>query len=215
MARAHNGVPAGGARSGRWIALTAAAVVLVLAAATATLAMTHSLSGNASTPRGAGASGPARASRQSGPAAAPAATPVSVLASGNRVVVAAGAAGAPRSRVVALFLASYFAAINAHDYLAYRRLFSLTTRGGLSGTAFTDGYGTTRDSLATLRRIADTGPSLLRADVTFTSHQQPGHSPSHTSCTLWRISLYLVRDGNGYLPQAPPTQYQAWFRACP
>lgn len=214
MARAAYGRPAGSPRSGRRIALTAAAVVLVIAAAAATLALAHHRSGSGSPPAGAGPSSAIRAST-SAPAAAPSATPGTSLASGNSVVVAAGAAGSPHASAVVSFLARYFAAINAHDYQAYRRLFGAAIRGGLSQAAFTAGYGTTNDSAAKLRGIGVIGPAELDAVVTFTSHQLPGQSPSHSSCTAWRISLYLVREGNGYLLHAPPSGYRASFRACP
>jgi len=212
MARAAYGGPAGSPRSGRRIALTAAAVVLVIAAAAATLALAHHRSGSGSPPAGASSGG---TSRQSAPAAAPAATPATSLASGNRVVVVApGAAGSPHTSAVVSLLARYFAAINAHDYPAYRRLFSAAIRGGLSQAAFTAGYGTTSDSSARLGSIGVIGPAELDAVVTFTSHQRPADSPSYSGCTLWRISLYLVRQGNGYLLHAPPSGYRASFRAC-
>lgn len=116
---------------------------------------------------------------------------------------------------MAEFLTRYFTAINAHDYLAYRRLFSATVRDALSRAVFTAGYGTTTDSLARLRYISAIGGGQFDAVITFTSHQRPYQSPSQSSCTRWRISLFLVRNGNGYLLQAPPSGYQASFSACP
>ena len=213
MARAAYGVPGPGAHSGRWIALTAAMAVLVMAAAAVALAL-----GNGRTPGGS-PQADARA-QQSGPAAepsptAPDQTQATALATGRRVAVAAGAATAPDARPVVSFLTRYFTAINDHDYRAYLRLYSPAIRGSLTPKAFSAGYGTTRDSLATLRHIGVIGLGQLVAVVTFTSHQQPGQSASRSACTRWRISLYLIRAGGGYLLQTPPTGYLASFRACP
>jgi hypothetical protein len=213
MARAASGVPAGSPHRGRWIAMSAAAAVLVMAAAATTLALGHHPSGGGSPP--AGASGTVRATSPSGPASTPTATPTAVVANGYRVAVATGAARSSHARLVVLVLTRYFAAINAHDYQAYRRLFSAPISSRLSQAAFTAGYGTTRDSLAELRRIDALGAGRLAAVVTFISHQQPRSSPSQSPCTSWRITLYLMPAGNGYLLQAPPAGYRASFRACP
>ncbi len=211
MARAAYGVPGPGPHSGRWIALTAAMAVLVMAAAAVTLALGNSRS------RGGSPQAGDRAKR-SGPAAGPSPSApgqATALATGHRVAVAAGAAASPDTRPVVSFLTRYFTAINDHDYQAYLRLYSPAIRGGLTPAAFSAGYGTTRDSLATLRHIGVIGPGQLDAVVTFTSHQQPGQSASQSACTRWRISLYLIREGAGYLLQAPPSGYLASFRACP
>lgn len=212
MARAAYGLPGRGPHSGRWIALTAAMAVLVMAAAAVTLALAN---GHA---RGGSPRAGTRA-RQSGPAAgpsptAPSGTQATALANGY-VAVAAGAAGSPNAPPAVSFLTRYFAAINDHDYRAYLRLYSPAIRGSLTPAAFSAGYGTTRDSLATLRHISVIGPGQLDAVVTFTSHQQPGQSASQSACTRWRISLYLIRADNGYLLQTPPSGYLASFRACP
>jgi hypothetical protein len=213
MARAAYDLPGRDPHSGRWIALTAAMAVLVMAAAAAALALANGRAGGGSPQAGARAS-------QSGPAVGPSPTvprqtQATALAAGRRVAVAAGAAASPHARPVVAFLTRYFAAINGHDYRAYLRLYSPAIRGSLTPAAFSAGYGTTRDSLATLRHVGVTGPGHLDAVVTFTSHQQPGQSASQSACTRWRISLYLIREGNRYLLQTPPSGYLASFRACP
>ena len=83
------------------------------------------------------------------------------------------------------FLNRYFDAINAHDFAAYRRLFTPSLRGGLSAPAFQSGYGTTRDSAVTLRGVRATAAGEIQALVTFTSHQQASQSPTHSACTDW------------------------------
>jgi hypothetical protein len=212
MARAAYGLPDRNLHSGRWIALTAAMAVLVMAAAAVTLAMANSPARDGSPQAGARA-------RQSGPPAGPSptvpgGTRAAALASGN-IAVAAGVAASPYERLVVSFLTRYFAAINDHDYRAYLRLFGRTNRDSLTAAAFSAGYGSTRDSLATLRHIGVISQGHLAAIITFTSHQKPGQSPSQSACTRWRISVYLTREGNEYLLQMPPSGYQASFRACP
>jgi hypothetical protein len=211
MARAAYGFPGRSVHSGRWIALTAATAVLVMAAAAVALALAHGRSRGVSPQAGARA-------RQSGPAAGPSPIapggPRATALASRYVAVAAGAAASPHARPVVSFLTLYFAAINDHDYRAYLRLFSRASRGSLTPAAFSSGYGTTRDSLATLRHIGVIRQGQLYAVVTFTSHQQPGQSPSRSACTRWRISVYLIRQGNGYLLQTPPAGYLASYRAC-
>ena len=211
MTRAASGLRARGLHSGRGIALTAAATVLVIAAAAATLTLLHSHAPGGSAAAGGRASGAASTST---PIAAPTVTPVTAVDSGIHIAVASAAAHSPHARPIVKFLTRYFTAINAHDYLAYRHLFSPAVRSGLSRAAFTAGYATTTDSLARLLSISVIGPGPLDAVVTFSSHQRPGQSPSQSSCTRWRISLFLVRTGHGYLLQAPPSGYRASFRGC-
>ncbi len=112
------------------------------------------------------------------------------------------------------FLNRYFDAINAHNFAAYRRLFTPSLRGGLSATAFQSGYGTTRDSAVTLRGVSATAAGEIQALVTFTSHQQASQSPTHSACTDWSISLYLVRNGARYALATPPGGYSASDSAC-
>jgi hypothetical protein len=130
------------------------------------------------------------------------------------VAIDPAAAGAPHEAAVVAVLNRYFSAINDHAYGAYEGLFSPAVRNGLSQATFTAGFGTTRDSAVTLRSISALGTGELEASVTFTSHQQPAASPTHSSCTAWRISLYLVKQGRRYLLTAPPPGYQASFRSC-
>ena len=108
----------------------------------------------------------------------------------------------------------YFSAINDHAYGAYERLFSPAVRNGLSQATFMAGFGTTHDSAVTLRSMSALSTGELEVGVTFTSHQQPAASPSQSSCTAWRISLYLVKQGRRYLLTAPPAGYQASYRSC-
>ena len=112
------------------------------------------------------------------------------------------------------FLSRYFTAINSHDYDAYQRLFSVPGRDELSVANFNSGYATSRDSRAVLHSVSVVGPGQLAVLVTFTSHQQPAASPTHTSCTAWSISLYLIRREHRYLMQSPPGNYGAFASSC-
>jgi hypothetical protein len=192
-------------RGGRWISAAAAAGVVIIATAAVVILLNHGRpapsAGRGSTP-GSGAPG-----QQRQPTAAPKAS------SGPLTVTPAAAAG-PDAKAVARLVTRYFRAINNHDFALYRTLFSASLRGGLSSAAFARGYGTSRDSLATLQGITRSGAGELNAAVSFTSHQQSADTPSHSACTTWRISLYLARQGHGYVIVSPPAGYKASFGTC-
>ncbi len=196
-------------RNGHWIALAVAAVVLVGTAAALTVALYASQPGG-SRAAGAGASAPARASTKPGQTGGAAA------ASGGTglISVAPAAAGSAHATAVVTFLTRYFTAINGHDYAAYRKLFRPAVRAELSAQEFSAGYGSTRDSLAVLRSVGVARAGRLDVLITFTSHQRPAGSPTHSACTRWSIRLYLVRRDGSYLLQRPPSGYRASFRAC-
>jgi hypothetical protein len=191
--------------SGRWISAGVAAGVVIIAAAVAVALVGHS----GSNPR-AGGSAPGR-----GPSSSPPSSPATgASARTGALTVTAAAAAGPDAKAVARFVTRYFGAINNHDFATYRTLFSESLRGGLSSSAFTRGYGSSRDSLATLRAITPVGTGELDAAVSFTSHQKPADTPSHSACTTWSISLYLVRQGHGYVVVPPPAGYKASFGTC-
>jgi hypothetical protein len=194
-----------GPLGGRWISAGVAAGVVIIAVVAAIVLVGHG-GPTAGTGRGRSAQSAGGATRQPAPTA-PATT-------GPLAVTSAAAAG-PDAKAVARFVIRYFRAINQHDFATYRSLFSVSLRGGLSSAAFTRGYGSSRDSLATLRAISPVGASELDAAVSFTSHQQPADTPSRSACTTWNISLYLVRQGHsGYVIVSPPAGYRASFAAC-
>jgi hypothetical protein len=192
--------------SGRWISLAAAVVVLILAAVTVALALGHH-------DPAAGRPAPGR----SGPAspAASATGAASAPATGNQLVTVSQTASlSPHAVAAVSFLTKYFSAINAHDYNAYQHLFSAELRSGLSQSAFTAGYGTTRDSGIVLRSVSIVGPTEISAVVGFTSHQLAASSPTKTTCTVWSIGLYLIKQGRHYLLQTPPGSYRAAAASC-
>lgn len=115
---------------------------------------------------------------------------------------------------VAAFLSQYFAAINSHNYPAYIGLFAPGADPGENAQKFQVGYATTTDSNETLVALAGAANGTLAASLTFNSHQASASSASHTACTSWRITLYLVQSGTTYLISHPPVSYHASYRPC-
>jgi hypothetical protein len=187
---------------GRWLVAAGTLTVLIIAAGTALLQLGRA--GHVSSP-------PARpAARTSGPAASVTAPPTP----GPQVSVAPQAASSPYETAVLSFLASYFTAINDHDFTAYQELFRPELRAAESSTAFSAGYGTTTDSAITLTSIGVIGSGELVAQVAFVSHQQPAASPTNSACTEWTVSLYLLQQAGSYELQQPPPGYGASYAAC-
>jgi len=119
----------------------------------------------------------------------------------------------PGAHHIAAFLATYFAAINHHDYRAYIRLFDPQSRPIQSKQEFLTGFRSTRDSGAKLVSISPTvaGPA---AEITFDSHQRPADSATQTACTSWRITLFLLSQGRTYLIGQVPATYHAQATPC-
>ena len=130
------------------------------------------------------------------------------------VAVAPGAASNPAARRVAALLDRYFTAINRRDYAAYATLLDRRRLRSDPAASFEGGYASTTDSDETLTRISAVGSGNVAASVTFISHQKPAISLDHSSCTLWSITLYLVRHGTGYMIGTPPRGYWASYQVC-
>jgi hypothetical protein len=190
---------------GRWIALTAAILVVLLAAAGAvSLVLEHGrVSRSAPTGR------PGVAARPS------ASAPASVAPAGqNQLIVDPAAATAPDEAAIVAFLNRYFDAINNHSYLIYKRTFILPLRSGISSASFSAEFGTTTDSGEHLRSISVIGGGKVDALVTFLSHQLTAGNPGGATCTAWSIELYLSKRGGRYLQVAQPVWYQAADMRC-
>ena len=201
--------------SGRRITLVSAAVVIAAAAAVVAVALAHggraTPSAEQSVPGPGRTASPAPRGAQLGPGgsvrpASPARRPA--------LVMTASAAAQPHAATVHAFLVRYFRAINDHDYPAYLRLFSRASRPGLSAAGFRSGFGTTRDSAATLRKLSAAGPGLVAATVTFASRQSPSSAPGHAACLHWRITVYLARTGHRFVVASPPDGYAAQHWSC-
>jgi hypothetical protein len=148
----------------------------------------------------------------SAPPASPPAGPAS-QAGGVTVSIGPGAAAQPGAARVAIFMAGYFNAINQRDYQSYLAAFTEQARPDYSRQKFLAEFGTTTDTAPSLTALTAAGGGLL-ATVTFTSHQNPAQSYTHTACTAWTQRLYLVTSGTSYLigpppPGSPPTTAQA------
>lgn len=196
--------------SGRWVALTAAAAVVVIAAGAATLAAEH----HGARPSAGAGSGAVGTGSRAGSARHGASTRSAGRRGATLVGLAPAAAKAADAHTVAAFVTRYFSAIDSHSYTAYRSLYSPPLRPELSAAGFAAGYQTTRDSAALVRSISAASAGGIRVAISFTSHQSASDSPTHTSCTVWSISLYLARSGSSYVITSPPHGYQPSFRAC-
>jgi hypothetical protein len=144
------------------------------------------------------------------PASSPA---VSASPAGVTVTIGPGAAAQPGAARVATFMAGYFDAINQRDYQSYLAAFDEQARPDYSRQKFLAEFGTTTDTAPSLTALSTEGAGLL-ATVTFTSHQSPAKSFTHTACTAWTLRLYLEASGISYLigvppPGSPPTTAQA------
>jgi hypothetical protein len=111
-------------------------------------------------------------------------------------------------------LASYFTAINQHDYRQYASLLAPALQQGVTPASFASGYGSTTDSGMTLTSIASAASGLVAASVTFTSRQDPAASPDGSPCDNWQITLYLQSDGDSYQIGSPPSGYHAAYAPC-
>jgi hypothetical protein len=147
------------------------------------------------------------------PATPPSPAGASASPPSGPVTVAAGIVRTDREGAVVAFLDEYFAAINAHSYARYSRLLSAQVRRQETAAKFRSGYSSTSDSGETLTGMAAAG-SRLAASIAFTSHQSPASSPTGSSCTDWRTTLYLLPQGSSFLIEEPPPGYQALFTGC-
>jgi hypothetical protein len=177
---------------------------------------------------GPGSSSAARAGRTSPAAVRPASSsstaalqPASssstaAIAGPGALTVSAAAAQDPAESSVATLLASYFDAINSHDYGAYQALFVTQMQQNMTQASFDSGYQGTADSAERLVSISTAADGDTQAVVTFTSHQQPDAADSYEACTNWQVSLFLVQQGGGgYLIDVAPPGYHAASVACP
>jgi hypothetical protein len=198
--------PATFPRSGRWIALTAANAVLIIAGAVAvTLVVKHDQ-----------ASKSARIERPSVTAGPSSPAPASLAPSGqSQLSVDPAAATAPDETAIVASLTRYFHAINNHDYLAYKRQFILALRGALSPASFSAGFGTVTDSAEQLHSISVIGGSKVDAFVTFISRQPTAGNPASPTCTAWSTEFYFRKRGARYLLLALPQWYQVSTNSCP
>jgi hypothetical protein len=151
-------------------------------------------------------SAPAPAPVSSAPvsSAPPASSPaVSASPAGVTVTIGPGAADRPDAARVATFMVGYFDAINQRDYQSYLAAFDEQARPDYSRQKFLAEFGTTTDTAPSLTALSTEGAGLL-ATVTFTSHQSPAKSFTHTACTAWTLRLYLEASGTSYLIGQPP-----------
>jgi hypothetical protein len=191
---------------GRWIALTGAVAVLLMAAAAAvTLVLLHGrTSQHAPIARPSVTVRPSSSARASGAATGQ-----------NQLVIDSAAATAPDEAEIVASLNRYFDAINNHQYWVYRRLFILALRGGISPASFSAQFGTTTDLGEQLHNITVVGAGQVEALVSFISQQPAAGNSGNARCTAQSGELSLGRRGSRYLLVAPPQWYQAAGSGCP
>ncbi len=133
---------------------------------------------------------------------------------GVTVAIGPGAAQQPGAAQVAAFMASYFNAINRRDYQGYMGTFDAQGRPDYTRPQFLAEFSSTTDTAPALTALSPAAGGLL-ATVTFTSHQSPAQSYTHTACTAWTQRLYLQASGQSYLiGPLPPGSPQTTARAC-
>jgi hypothetical protein len=131
----------------------------------------------------------------------------------DELAMAPAAASSSVGPRVAAFVWRYFDAINRHDYPAYAALLGPPMQG-MTSAQFDAGYSSTADSGELLQNVSAAPGGDYVAEVTFTSHQDPGQSITGTRCTQWDISLYLLPDGASFLLDKTPASYHAAYTAC-
>ena len=137
-------------------------------------------------------------------------------ASPGGVTVAIGPSAAPQpgATQVAAFMTGYFDAINQRDYQGFMGKFDDQARPDYTRQKFLAEFSTTTDMAPALTALRPAAGGLL-ATVTFTSHQSPAQSYTHTACTAWTQRLYLETSGRSYLIGTPPPgSPQTTARAC-
>jgi hypothetical protein len=144
-------------RAGRWIALTAAMVVVLVTAGTVTVVLQHGWSRQSAPAGKPPVTAAPSSSATTSVAPASAATTSVAPASANQLSVDFAAATAPDGAAITASLDRYFDAINNRDYLAYRQLFIRAVRGGLSPAAFHAEFAATVDSGEQLHSIGVIG----------------------------------------------------------
>jgi len=193
--------------------LVAVVIVAMLVVGGGAFALVWSLTGTKAAAGGAG-----QATSPASPAVATTApsgsgTPTAGTGT-STVTVSPSVKSDPTAAGVVALLDRYFAAINAHDYTAYSSLLDARMRQQNPESTFSSGYATTQDSAEQLTAISPAGTGELAAAVTFTSHQNPADSPDSSSCTVWRITLYLLPQGASYQITTAPPGYRASYLSC-
>ncbi len=210
----------------RRAAFAAAAIVLVAGAAGAAWLFSHH-GARSPVPPASAAGPPGHAVQPTAPATSGPGAPSSLAPSAlsapsvsptgsdqGLVTVTDSAAQDSAAPSVAAFADSYFAAINAHHYLAYRMLLGPELQQNMTRASFNEGYNGTVDSAIQLVSISAAADGDTEAVLTFTSHQVPDSADGQESCTNWDITLFLTPASGAYLIDQSPPGYQASSSPC-
>jgi hypothetical protein len=212
--------PERGGRRGLFIVL---AVVVVLAAgggayAIATTLGKHSSAQSPGTPTvgtstSAAGSPTAGGRQQASSPAAPASASSTPSPALSLVAISPGVTASAAEPQVEKLLSHYFHGINSHNYGEYASTLNPAEQAKQTQSEFSSGYSSTTDSAMTLTGLTDNGNGLT-ATVAFTSRQSPAQSVDNSACNAWKLNLYLVPQGAGYLIGPAPAGYQPTYSDC-
>ena len=180
-----------------------AAVVIVGASAAFTLGRNHDIAGDGTTESGSlppSSSGPSTGETTSTSAPPPLTTPGEVTsgAAGLDVTLSAEAQTSPHAEAVQGLLARYFAAINGHDYPAWKAAVTADQSANWSEDAWQRAYASTNDSNVYISDITDGTPMSVR--IQFVSHQDVALAPTSlpVTCINWDVSYALEEAGGTF-----------------
>jgi hypothetical protein len=159
-------------------------------------------------------SGPASRAPSSSVPTPDTSSPPGATSNGTSVALAPRTRAFASAQPVGAFVSRYFTAINTRNYRIYATLFEPGTQPIAGRSAFKSAYRSTADSRVRLASLAPTADGGWAAGVSFVSHQDSAQSHTGTSCTAWRITLYLQPQGTGYELVPPPADYRSSSRAC-
>jgi hypothetical protein len=154
------------------------------------------------------ASASASSSASTGSASASASTSAGLVSLGP------GVASNPAEPAVEKTLTEYFQGINTHNYAEYASALDAQEQATESASKFSHGYSSTVDSAMKLISLSSVANGGLAATVTFTSHQAAGIGINGSTCDNWKLTLYLVQQGAGYLQGPAPPGYQPTHSDC-
>ena len=188
-------------RPGRWVIGVTVLVVAALAGGAITWQLTRPAARLADAANGQPATSTATPVTSPPVSTTPPAS--STSPAGITVTIGPGARSQPGAAQVATFMAGYFDAINRRDYQSYLAKFDEQARPDYTRPKFLAEFSTTTDTAPGLTALRPAAGGLL-ATVTFTSHQSPAKSYTHTACTAWTLRVYLEAGGTSYLIGLPP-----------
>ncbi|MEV0803209.1 hypothetical protein AB0I34_36350 [Kribbella sp. NPDC050281] len=117
--------------------------------------------------------------------------------SGNETVaVAPEAADHPAARAVVALLTDYFVSINQRNYTKFRSIHTQSERAKMSRDEFLTGYRSTYDSQVQLLALETAEDGRLLASVYFVSTQDAEDGRNDQTCTQWNVGRFLEEESS-------------------